>query len=1341
MGACHGRPVMSLHKLSAGAGYTYLTRQVAAADDTHRGRGSLGEYYEQKGESPGVWLGSGLGSLAGEMPESVVAGTVTEEQMCALFGLGRHPNDRAIIRRLAREGAPQRVQDAATKLGHAYHLYEPSEFHAALAVRYREFNTARGVRGDAAIPDAVRARIRSELGREWFRAEHDRDPLEAREFTGYLVRISRPAPMPVAGYDLTFSPVKSVSALWAIAPRELAVTVAACHDEAVRDTVGWLEKHAAYTRRGTNGVAQVDTTGLIAAAFRHRDSRAGDPDLHTHVAVSNKVCTADGRWLSLDGRALYRNKVAASEHYNTRLEALLVERVGVRFTERGDAGDGRREVREIAGLPPELLRAWSSRRADIEAELANLSRRFQDEHGRPATTVERAELAQQATLSTRDPKHEPRSEAEQRRTWQAEAAEVLRGADRVAALVSRVTSRTTAPTAVDADQLAEIVIEAVQASRATWQEHHVRAEAERVCRRLAAVPDFLVDQVTERALSPDCSVLLTVAPSIEEPAELRRRDGSSVYEVAGSRRYTSTDVLDAEHVVLEGAACWNFCTIAPETVDLALLEAVANGVRLGPDQAEMVRQLATSGAQVQLALAPAGSGKTSTLATLATAWAADGHTVIGLAPTAAAARVLREELGDGVAATDTLAKLVHALRTGTTVPDWVAAIGPGALLIVDEAGMAGTLDLAAVVDFAGKRGASVRLVGDDRQLAALGAGGVLRDIERTHGGVTLAEVRRFSRADGSPNRAEAAASLALRRGDPTGLGYYLDHGRIHVGDVTTTADQAFAAWVADRAAGLDALLIASTNAQVRELNLRAQAARLAAAGVPADRKVTLADGTIVSEGDVIITRRNDRRLALSATDFVANGDRWTVASIRPDGALGVRHSRSQRRVTLPADYVAEHVQLGYATTVHGAQGQTVDTSHAVLTGTESRQLLYVALTRGRRENHMYLDVTVPGEDAVMTIEAQRPSTAVEVLTRVIERDDSAVSATTARRQEHDRVPLLRKACAEYLDALTVAGESILGPAGVAAIAAQAEETVPGISDWPAWPALYAQLQRVALTGDEPGLVLRDEAMLVRYDHSRDLAAVLANRLEVRDRGSGPLPWLPPVPRQLGEDDFWHRYFNRRTELIQRHASAIRADASTWTEQSAPAWAVPTLHEPDLTRDLAIWRAAHEVADTDLRPTGPPASGVKDGYQQHRLDRRVTDAGTMPAKADARIAQLGESLHPGITADPHWPTLAQQLYVADREGLRAADLQRIATARPLPIDQPAAALTYRLIDAIGDRTPATSTTPETSRSTAGTDAPPAPTRRRPYEPPPLASPAPRPDYARTFGSLPRPGPRR
>ena len=1319
--------VMSLHKLSAGDGYTYLTRQVAAADDTHRGRDSLGAYYEQQGESPGVWLGSGLASLAGCEPDTVLAGVVSEAQMTALFGEGRHPNTDIIERRLQREGLQGRALDRATKLGHGYHLFEPSGFQSALAARYREFNTARGERSDRAIPAGERARIRTELAHEWFRAKHDRDPLDAREFTGYLTQVSRPAPMPVAGYDLTFSPVKSVSALWAIAPRELAATIAACHEEAVRDTIGWLEKHAAYTRRGTNGIAQVDTTGLIAAAFTHRDSRAGDPDLHTHVAVANKVCTRDGRWLSLDGRVLYRNKVAASEHYNTRLEALLIERVGVRFADRGDAADGKREVREIVGLDPELLSRWSSRRGDIEVELAVLARRFQTEHHRPPTVVERQELAQQATLSTREVKHEPRSEAEQRRTWSADASEILRGADQVDELVRRVTGHApTPPPAVDVDALARQVIATVQASRATWQEHHVRAEAERACRRFAVVPDFLVDAATDRALSPTNSVLLTVPSVIDEPDELRRADGSSVYEVARSRRYTSTAILDAERRILAEAACQDFRTVASETVDLALLEAVANGIQLGPDQAEMVHRLATSGARVQLALAPAGSGKTTTLHTLAEAWAAGGNTVIGLAPTAAAARVLREELGDSVTATDTLAKLVHALSTGVAVPNWVDAITPGSLIIVDEAGMAGTLELANVIDYAVERGASVRLVGDDRQLAAVGAGGVLRDLDRTHRAVTLSEVRRFTRPDGSTNRAEAAASLAIRRGEPAGLGYYLDHRRIHIGDDTTTADQALTAWSADRAAGLDTLLIASTNAQVRELNLRAQAARLPAAAVPAKRHVTLTDGTTVSDGDVIITRRNDRRLTLSATDWVANGDRWTVTAVGRDGALDVRHTRSHRRVTLPADYVAQHVQLGYACTIHTAQGQTVDTGHTVLTGSESRQLLYVALTRGRLANHLYLDLSIRGDEAVLDADAIRPPTAAEMLTRMVERDDSAVSASSARREEREPVPLLRKACAEYADALGVAAESVLGPEGLAQIATRADATVPGITDCSAWPALNSQLQRLVLDGVEPYQVLHDEAVLVRADGIHDLAAVLADRLDARQRTNGPLPWLPPVPRQLAEHEFWGRYFDRRQDLIQRHGNGVRADTTRWTPETAPTWAIPTLSDASVTRDLALWRAAREIPDTDLRPTGPPAKGRASNRHQRHLDRRTAEASGAPITVSPTTTRLAEAIHPGITADPHWPTLARQITAAERAGIDPAELRRTATTRPLPIEQPATALAYRLIGAIGER-PAS--------------ALPTTVHRRPIEPAPLSTP--RPARARPTGPTPaiRSGPRR
>ena len=251
-------------------------------------------------------------------------------------------------------------------------------------------------------------------------------------------------------------------------------------------------------------------------------------------------------------------------------------------------------------------------------------------------------------------------------------------------------------------------------------------------------------------------------------------------------------------------------------MDLALLEMAANGTALDAGQASLVRQMCTSGARLQLAIAPAGAGKTTAMRALTLAWTQDGGQVLGLAPSAAAAAVLGEQTGIRA---DTLAKLTWSLRHGE-LPDWAAAVGPSTLVIIDEAGMADTLTLDAAVQFAIDRGASVRLVGDDQQLAAIGAGGVLRDIKHTHGALHLTELHRFT------NPAEAAASLALRDGKPTALNFYLDHDRIHVGDIATTTEDAFTAWVSDRSAGLDAIMLAPTRELVAELNRRARDHRL-----------------------------------------------------------------------------------------------------------------------------------------------------------------------------------------------------------------------------------------------------------------------------------------------------------------------------------------------------------------------------------------------------------------------------------------------------------------------------------------------------------------------------------
>ena len=368
----------TLHKLTAGDGYLYLIRQVAASDSTERGRNTLSEYYSANGESPGHWIGSGLGSLSDTSARdtsdqavqeiwSVPEGSeVREEQMAALFGEGLHPNAVEIANYKLARGAHHCVAVETAQLGRSFTIRSgETEFQRALALAYREHNAASGQRWNSPIPDDIRARIRTMLARERFADEYGREPADDRELSGYIARNTRNRTTAVAGYDITYSPVKSVSTLWAVAPLEVAIIIEECHDASVADAHAFIESNAAFTRTGAGGVAQVDTTGLIGAAFTHRDSRAGDPDLHTHVAISNKVATIDAngvqRWLALDGQPLHRVMVAASELYNTRLEAHLGERLGLHFAEVTPPGRGKRPIREIVGVSPDLMARWSSR--------------------------------------------------------------------------------------------------------------------------------------------------------------------------------------------------------------------------------------------------------------------------------------------------------------------------------------------------------------------------------------------------------------------------------------------------------------------------------------------------------------------------------------------------------------------------------------------------------------------------------------------------------------------------------------------------------------------------------------------------------------------------------------------------------------------------------------------------------------------------------------------------------------------------------------------------------------------------------------------------------------------
>jgi conjugative relaxase-like TrwC/TraI family protein len=1119
----------------------------------------------------------------------------------------------------------------------------------------------------------------------------------------------------VAGYDLTFSPVKSVSTLWAVAPPEVAAVIEHAHQAAVQDALAFIEKHALFTRTGPQGIRQVNVGGLVAAAFTHRDSRAGDPDLHTHVAVANKVQALDGRWLSIDGRLLFKANVAASETYNTALEQHLREMLGVRFAERPGTDPAKRPVREIVGVDPALNQRWSSRRVLIKARQGELAARFQRDHGRPPTPVEALHLAQQATLETRDAKHEPRSLAEQRTTWHAEAVETLGGPDAVQAVINKtlnpISITRPEPNAEWVVATAGMVLAAVEEHRSTWQSWHVRAEA---LRRLRAAEidtdkvDQLVELLVTEVLHSRSVALNGTDDNISEPETLRRADGSSVYTVAGSELFTSARILAAEQRLVAAAGRTDGWTVDASIVELALLEAAANGNALDAGQAALVRAMCTSGARLQLAIAPAGAGKTTAMRILGRAWSDSGGQVLGLAPSAAAAAQLRYATG---AAAETLAKLTWSIDHGD-LPDWAQQIGRSTLVIIDEAGMADTLSLDTAVQFIVSRGGSVRLVGDDQQLAAIGAGGVLRDIEASQGAVRLSELHRFA------DPAEAAATLALRDGRPEALGFYLDRQRVHVGDPTTTLDSVFKAWQTDRSQGLDAIMLAPTRELVSSLNQRAQDHQRA--GADPGRQVELADGNRASVGDLIITRRNDRRLRVTATDWVKNGDRWTILNLTRTGGVRVRHVRNGRTVTLPASYLCTATGLGYASTVHTAQGVTADTVHGVATGGESRQQLYTMLSRGRSSNHLYVSVVGDGDPhAMLQPDNVHVRTATDLLEQILARDVSPQSASTLQREQQDPAVRLGGATGRYLDALYVAAEHLARPGVVANLDQSAERVFGVLTSEPAWPTVRRQILLTAASaaaGADPvsepfsaaatrDITSTDDHVAVINWHTGDVTGVA---------GGGPLPWLPGIPNRLAADPNWGPYLHARSQLVARLADQVRGNAAA---EAPAAWVAAQPHallSAELIADIQVWRAATQVEPADLRPTGPPQLGYAAQVFQQQLDKRLAARDTC---TESHWRQLVAVEAPSATRDPFLAELTQRLSDLNRAGYDATQLLRSAAgAGPLPDDHPAAALWWRILDQLPHTQPATrNPEPATRRTTA-----PAPAPR--LRPPPARGPS-------------------
>jgi hypothetical protein len=378
---------------------------------------------------------------------------------------------------------------------------------------------------------------------------------------------------------------------------------------------------------------------------------------------------------------------------------------------------------------------------------------------------------------------------------------------------------------------------------------------------------------------------------------------------------------------------------------------------------------------------------------------------------------------------------------------------------------------------------------------------------------------------------------------------------------------------------------------------------------------------------VIITRTNDRRLRMSAADWVKNGDGWTITHVSREGTLTVRHNRSHRPVRLPADYVRESTGLGYATTIHGAQGVSADTMHGLLTGQESRQQLYTMLTRGRHANHLYLQVVSAGDPhTVIRPDTVAPRTPTETLQQILARDDAPSSASTLLRELSEPAGRLFQAVQRYTDGLRVAAEQLVGPQTVAALD-RADQLVPGLTSEPAWPSLRAHLLGLAAeTGEHPLLHLQIAASGRDLRTAGDMAAVLDWRLpELAPAGPGPLPWLPGIPQKLHEHPAWGDYLTKRSRLVADLAQQIRDHACQ--EHAQPVWAPPGSYPSTaLVGEVAIWRAANGIDQRDPRPTGGVQLETAPTMWQQHLDRAVARLNDLPGNAQRQGRQAARTTH-------------------------------------------------------------------------------------------------------------------
>jgi len=954
------------------------------------------------------------------------------------------------------------------------------------------------------------------------------------------------------------------------------------------------------TRVGGREPGRFEPAGLIVTSWLQGTSRDGDPQDHIHNQVARITRTfRDGKWRALDTMSVRAVLGALQAVAATAVECELTREFGVDWIPRADARGN-----EIRGVTQAQIDAYSTRTVQVHEKERELAQAWERRHGRAPTSRELLYIANDATLQSRKGKDAgPVDWDALTRRWDATLGGELagiaptvsnaRGAQAQAGEHQGGRAPTGPPTReAQARALAKALV-LVSAQHPAWTRHDLLKQLALVLppetRRMSPEEaQELLLGLAEEALSGRVGdVLCLEAPEWPPlPASLRRElDGRSIYTRPGVAQYATAAQLSMEEQLVAHAQTHGAPYLPGEVAarrlgaDPGLPEAQLRGGAHDPrehpaprglrlDQVAAVWHVLTSPRTAEVITGPAGTGKTRVLATAAQIW--DGP-VFGTATSQNATNELRAA---GVQVAANTIRLLTAIQRGQ--------IPPGSLIVADEASMIPITHLAALTEYAARNRCKLVLAGDQEQLAAVEGGGAMTLLADRLGYVQLAEPVRFTAAW------ERAASLRLRQGDATALDEYDQHGRIRGAPPDQAMDQAASAYIASYLAGRDVLLMAADWARCRELSQRIRNDLIHLGLVDRGRAVRIAGGAEASAGDLIICRANDHAIEAGEPGrALANGDILRIEAITRRSIM-VRRLLEPDRTTGQRQFTAQAFRydgyqssdLAYAITGHSAQGATVHTGIALISGTEDRQWLYPAMTRGTDANLAFVFTTpaaadpapgtrpapeldryertrqeragyllpVPAPPGQADQTGQREP--VAVLADVLSRDGAEQSASAIRQRNLANADHLAALHAIWTAETQAARHDRYRDLVTAALPPGHRQPLSHQARW-----LFRTLHAAELAGLDPAEVISTAIASRDLAGARDIAAVLDARIRQRIDPLLPQPqgpWTGCVPAL--PDPGRHAYLTQIAALMDDRTRRL----GQHTAQSSPAWAITAL---------------------------------------------------------------------------------------------------------------------------------------------------------------------------------------